>query len=134
MVKTQPRHKLNSWQCHRCPCDPSGFLHLSCKRGKQYVILPFLSLFCVFNLSEEELSCYDKHNKATATKVHPKGRQLIRLLCPWRTRAITLCQVGLLIAGDTKRSICHFGTERGPMTGVHSPVLTAETVGHFKGI
>lgn len=73
----------------------SHFQHLSCKRGKQYFLFP-LSLYCVFNLSEKELSCYDEHNEATTEKVHPKGRQLIRLSCPWYTRAGPLCQVGLL--------------------------------------
>lgn len=48
VVKTQPRLELNSWRCHRCPCDPSGFLHLSCKRGNHTLFYPsFLYFVCL---------------------------------------------------------------------------------------
>lgn len=39
-----------------------------------------------------------------------------------------------LITGATKCSISYFGTEREPVTEVHSPVLTAETVEYFKDV
>lgn len=99
-----PRHGLSS--IPGCATDAtvipwaSHFPHLNCKRGKQYFLLPFLSLFCVFSLSEQELSCYDEHAEATTKKFHPKGRQVIRASCPQHARAILFCWAGLLAGAE----------------------------------